>query len=217
MFAVSGVTFHELGLLDAVIAIPWVLQIGYIFALLIQLNCCFSEGSGNALGTFLVTIPAGMIFFVFHLRARKRIFSQGLLFEKVATQARAVCLDLTALASQRSTKRYAESHFMEALLILAALIVYGAYSVILWCVPPALLGYHSHRGIMVLGAFAVNPSPTMLDLQKDAKDIVDWVNNQQTKGTSNTTNELRYIHKLREQTLLTRMHDKVRRVSGHKG
>lgn len=93
LFLASGTTYHILGLLDAVIAIPWIIQIGYVQALPLLLELSIEQGIMDGMSVcyyesiliiclgillFIRRLLIGMIFFVFHVRTKSYFFGQGL-------------------------------------------------------------------------------------------------------------------------------------------
>lgn len=72
------VTYHQLGLLHAVIAVPWMIQIGFVQALPLLVEQMIQQGFWEGFILFLMQLPFGLVFFVFHLRTKAYFFEQGL-------------------------------------------------------------------------------------------------------------------------------------------
>ena len=176
LYAVSGVTYHKLGLLDAVIAVPWLIQIGYVLALPLVVEMTLHRGLWHALAQFFKNLIPSIIFFVFHLRTKMYYFTQGLLIGKggYAGTGRGFGLDRTSFVE--IFKCYSESHFHEALSIFAVLIIYAVYG-------------SDPIGAFFLRTFTIwfivlswmwapiifNPAPTTQDLTSDTGDMVTWI------------------------------------------
>ena len=71
-------TYHQLGLLHAVIAVPWMIQIGFVQALPLLIEQMIQQGFWEGIILFLTQLPFGLVFFVFHLRTKAYFFEQGL-------------------------------------------------------------------------------------------------------------------------------------------
>lgn len=72
----TQVTYHQLGLLHAVIAVPWMFQIGFVQALPLLVEQMIQQGFWEGFLYFVTQLPFGLVFFVFHVS----IFSFFLLF-----------------------------------------------------------------------------------------------------------------------------------------
>ncbi|CUI14841.1 glucan synthase-like protein, putative [Bodo saltans] len=205
LYAISGVTYHKLGLLDAVIAIPWLLQIGYALALPYLMELIIQRGFWAAIGQFVRTLPPAIIFFIFHLRTKAYFFTQGLLIGKggYAGTGRGFGLDRAGFVSMY--KSYAESHYHEGLLIGLALIVYavygsdpvGAYLLRCWNIILIVISW-------MWAPIVFNPAPTTQDMQRDLKEILDWSTNDHREGANldAMTHKLKKVHFLRLASLV---------------
>ena len=115
LFAMSGVSYHELGLLDAVIAIPWLLQIGYVLALPMIVELVLQQGFWRGLVQFIVTLPVAVLFFIFHMRTKTYYFGKGMLVGAggYASTGRGFGLDRHSM--KQMYQIYSESHFIEGM------------------------------------------------------------------------------------------------------
>jgi hypothetical protein len=213
LYAVSGVTYHKLGLLEAVIAIPWLVQIGYALALPYLVELIIQRGFWAALGNFVKTLPPAVIFFIFHLRTKAYFFTQGLMIGKggYAGTGRGFGLDRTGFTAMY--KAYSESHYHEALLICAVLIIYGIYGLD----PPGAYLLRCINIIMIVVSWMwapilFNPAPTTQDLQNDAKEILDWATNTKAREPDvvDIGNRLKKIHFLRLRGLVENLEKECR-------
>ena len=213
LYAVSGVTYHKLGLLEAVIAIPWLVQIGYALALPYLVELIIQRGFWAALGNFAKTLPPAIIFFIFHLRTKAYFFTQGLMIGKggYAGTGRGFGLDRTGFTAMY--KAYSESHYHEALLIAGALAIYGIYGLD----PPGAYLLRTFNIILIVFSWLwapilFNPAPTTQDLQNDAKEILDWATNAKSKDPDLTDigNRLKKIHFLRLRGLVENLEKECR-------
>ena len=116
LFSMSGVTYHQLGLLDAIIAIPWLFQIGYVLAIPMVVELIVQKGLLTGIGEFLTTLPVAIIFFIFHMRTKTYYFGKGLLVGAggYASTGRGFGLDRSDPKEMYQT--YAESHFKEGII-----------------------------------------------------------------------------------------------------
>jgi hypothetical protein len=148
----------------------------------------------------LKTLPAGILFFIFHLRTKAYFFTQGLLIGKggYAGTGRGFGLERSSFVGMY--KAYSESHYHEALQILAVLIIYASYST-----DP--VGSYFVRTVTIYliviswlwAPILFNPAPTTQDLQSDAKELLDWLTNDKRQGAplDRMTDKLKKVHFLR--------------------
>eukprot|EP00760_Papus_ankaliazontas_P012249 PhM_4_TR1522/c0_g1_i1/m.50012 len=176
LFALSGVSYHKLGLLDAVIAVPWLFQIGYVMALPMIVELIIQRGFWSGILQFFRTLIPSIFFFVFHLRTKTYYFTQGLLVGKGGYMAtgRGFGLDRNTLVDIYT--QYSESHLHEALLIVICLIVYGVYG-------EDTFGSYLLRTFTIIiitiswlwAPVFFNPAPSVQELQNDVKELMSWL------------------------------------------
>eukprot|EP00759_Apiculatamorpha_spiralis_P013419 PhF_6_TR2007/c0_g1_i1/m.3426 len=176
LFALSGVSYHKLGLLDAVVAVPWIFQIGYVMAIPMICELIIQKGFLTGITSFLRTLPPSVFFFIFHMRTKTYYFTQGLLVGKGGYKAtgRGFGLDRSSQVDMYQT--YSESHFHEATMILMCLFVYGIYGGETWS---AFLLRTFTICLIVISWFwapiMFNPSWTPQELQNDVREMLDWI------------------------------------------
>ncbi len=68
--------------MHAVIAVPWMIQIGFVQALPLLVEQMIQRGFWKGLIFFITQLPFGLVFFVFHLRTKSYFFEQGLFVGK---------------------------------------------------------------------------------------------------------------------------------------
>ena len=124
LFRVSNTTFHQLGIMQAKIAVAWVFQLGYVLAIPLFVENCVEHGLKRGCIMFLRTIGPSIFFFVFHLQTKFHYFLESIIRGKAEYQAtgRGFVLDRLPLAAVY--KSYADSHIHEAFLYLIMLLIY---------------------------------------------------------------------------------------------
>jgi len=176
LFAMSGISYHKLGLLDAVIAVPWLFQIGYVMAMPMICELIIQQGLWVGLWNFFKTLPPSVLFFIFHMRTKTYYFTQGLLVGKGGYRAtgRGFGLDRSTMVDMY--QMYSESHFHEALLIFFGLAVYAIYG------PDPLSAFLLRTFTICLIVISwfwapvfFNPAWNAHELQVDTREMVDWL------------------------------------------
>ena len=124
LFALSGVSYHKLGLLDAVIAIPWLLQIGYVLAIPMVVELVIQRGFWRGTAEFLMTLPVGVFFYVFQLRTKTYYFAKGLFVGAGGYASTGRGFGLDRLSMREMYQRYSESHFTEGILFNKIIFTY---------------------------------------------------------------------------------------------
>ncbi|CUG05688.1 glucosyltransferase, putative [Bodo saltans] len=124
LFRVSNTTFHQLGIMQAKIAVAWVFQLGYVLAVPLFIENCVEHGLITGAWMFIRTIVPSVFFFVFHLQTKFYYFLESIIRGKAEYQAtgRGFVLDRISLVTVY--RSYADSHIHEALLYLIMLLVY---------------------------------------------------------------------------------------------
>mgnify|MGYP001058652049 FL=1 len=125
LFAIAQVSYHQMGLLGAVISVPWLFQIGFVQAFPLLIELILERGWVDGIIYFVKYLPFSLVFFVFHLRTKAYFFACGILKGQGGYRGtgRGFGLDRTNLKDLFMS--FAASHFYEALKLLLALIIYG--------------------------------------------------------------------------------------------
>jgi hypothetical protein len=197
LFAIGGVSYHKLGLLDAVIAVPWLIQIGYVLALPLLVELTLQKGFWKALAHFISILPPSVLFFIFHMRTKTCYFTQGLLIGKggYAGTGRGFGLDRNTFVE--IYKNYSESHFHEALLIMTVLIIYAIYG----SDPPGAYFLRTFTLWLIVISWLwapifFNPAATTHDLATDAKEMMHWISAKRSpeRSLTDVKNFLTKVH-----------------------
>jgi hypothetical protein len=205
LYAISGVTYHQLGLLDAVIAVPWLIQIGYVLALPLIVELTLTRGLFFAVFNFIFQLVPSILFFIFHLRTKMYYFGQGMLIGKggYAGTGRGFGLDRPNYIE--AYKSYSESHFHEALLILMVLIIYGVYG----SDPPGAYLLRTFTILLIVISWFWAPlvfisAPTTRDLQADTKSMITWISGRYkpVKTVEKSAKDLELVHSARTLRLV---------------
>eukprot|EP01002_Notosolenus_urceolatus_P007726 NODE_305_length_2270_cov_10.230527_g237_i0.p1 GENE.NODE_305_length_2270_cov_10.230527_g237_i0~~NODE_305_length_2270_cov_10.230527_g237_i0.p1 ORF type:complete len:722 (+),score=178.24 NODE_305_length_2270_cov_10.230527_g237_i0:258-2168(+) len=177
LFALSGsMTYHQLGLMDAVIAIPWLFQLGYVLAFPMIVELVIQRGLFQGLWEFIRSLPLSLFFFVFHLRTKQYNFLMGLIVGKgnYAATGRGFGLDHASLTE--TYKRYAASHFYAAFILLLSIGIYKHFSQ-----DPALPFFLRTVTILLIIAswffapIVFNPMNRWVDLKNDIQEATQWL------------------------------------------
>src|SRR3990167_310349 len=123
-FAISGITYHALGLLDAVIAVPWLFQIGFVLAFPLYIELIITKGLVKGTVYWLLYLPFALIFYVFHLKTKAYYFGISLFSGNAEYRKTGRGFVLSRSNLLMIYRGYFKSHFSEGLKLLAALIIY---------------------------------------------------------------------------------------------
>lgn len=183
LFVSAGVSYHKLGLLGAVIAVPWMFQIGFIQALPLLLEYMIHYGIITGILAFLAQLPLGLVFFIFHLKTKAHFFSQGLFSAQGGYKGTGRGFGLDRRSMVEMYKAYFLSHFQDALVLVFAVIVYGAVS------SESGLAVFLRMASTILVLFSwlmapviFNPYPTRDSLYEDIRQMRDWLETGFRKG-----------------------------------
>eukprot|EP01113_Clastostelium_recurvatum_P039644 TRINITY_DN606_c0_g1_i3.p1 TRINITY_DN606_c0_g1~~TRINITY_DN606_c0_g1_i3.p1 ORF type:complete len:2408 (-),score=581.57 TRINITY_DN606_c0_g1_i3:45-6527(-) len=191
MFVGSGVSYHRLGLLGSVIAVPWLFQVGFVQALPLLLEYIIHYGLVTGTLAFLAQLPFGLVFFVFHLKTKAHYFAQGLFSAQGGYKGTGRGFGLDRRGMVEVYKAYFHSHFQDALILIAAVIVYSIISdetsgAIFLRLASIILVIFSWLMAPVL----FNPYPTRDSLYEDIRSMRDWLQTKMHKGVDfRTANE----------------------------
>eukprot|EP01059_Diplonema_ambulator_P030078 TRINITY_DN5031_c1_g1_i3.p1 TRINITY_DN5031_c1_g1~~TRINITY_DN5031_c1_g1_i3.p1 ORF type:complete len:900 (+),score=311.38 TRINITY_DN5031_c1_g1_i3:305-2701(+) len=199
LFAMSGISYHQLGLMDAIIAIPWLLQVGYILAIPMIVELVLQKGFLRGLVEFVLTLPIAVFFFVFHMRTKTYYFGKGLLVGSGGYVATGRGFGLARQSMKEMYQTYSESHFIEGFLIFICLVIYAAYG------SDPVVPYLARTFTIILIAMSwlwapvvFNPMPTTQELQTDLSAMMDWigttVRNCRQKEASKMKTDLETVH-----------------------
>ncbi len=139
LFRVSNTTFHQLGIMQAKIAVAWVFQLGYVLAIPLFVENCVEHGLKRGAIMFFRTIGPSIFFFVFHLQTKFYYFLESIIRGKAEYQATGRGFVLDRLPLTTVYKSYADSHIHEALLYFIMLLIYryvsdeSAFSYVMRC------------------------------------------------------------------------------------
>eukprot|EP00756_Hemistasia_phaeocysticola_P008616 Hpha_TRINITY_DN14678_c0_g1::TRINITY_DN14678_c0_g1_i1::g.48572::m.48572 len=182
LFAMSGVSYHQLGLLDAVIAVPWLIQIGYVLAIPMIVELIIQRGFWSGLFTFIATLPVCVIFFVFQMRTKTYYFLRGLIVGAGGYAATGRGFGLERQTMIEMYKNYSESHYVEGFMVVICLFVYGIYG------SDPIGAYLARTFTIIIIAISwlwapliFNPMPTTQELQVDVGVMVDWISTKLKK------------------------------------
>jgi len=174
-FAISGVTYHQLGLLHAVIAVPWMFQIGFVQALPLLVEQMIQQGFWEGFLLFITQVPFGLVFFVFHLRTKAYFFEQGLFVGKGGYKGTGRGFGLDRMSLVDIYKCYFDSHFHNAIVLLSCMIMYWfvseetSYSYFLRIASILLVIFS-----WLMAPIIFNPYATADALHTDLKLMNDW-------------------------------------------
>jgi hypothetical protein len=174
-YAVSGVSYHALGLLNAVISVPWMFQIGFIQALPLLLEQMIQQGFWDGFILFLTQLPFGLVFFVFHLRTKSYFFANGLFVGKGGYKGTGRGFGLDRMSLVDIYKCYFDSHFHNALVLLACSIMYAiimpepatAYFLRVWSILLVIFSW-------ITAPIIFNAYATADALHTDLKSMNEW-------------------------------------------
>ena len=176
LFSISRISYHELGLLGAVIAVPWIIQVGFIQAFPLLIEFIITRGFRRGIVYWLLYLPFSLIFFVFHLRTKAFFFAKGLFLGSGGYKATGRGFGLDRVKLKEIFMIYSSSHFNEGLKLLAALAVY--FLVTTDGVVTAIVRTASIILIVLSWLFApvfFNPFPSVKDALLDLKLMNDWI------------------------------------------
>lgn len=177
LFSLAEVTFNQLGLLGAVIAVPWIIQIGFIQMFPVLVELCIQNGVRRGLLHFLVNLPLSLVFFLFHIGTNSYSFSKGLIRGGGGYMSTGRGFGLTRCSTKELMMQYAHSHYYEALSLLFGMIAYilvadediSTILVRLWSISLVVISWF-------LAPTLFNPFPHAKTFTPDLAHTMKWLN-----------------------------------------
>eukprot|EP01113_Clastostelium_recurvatum_P026717 TRINITY_DN3208_c0_g1_i3.p1 TRINITY_DN3208_c0_g1~~TRINITY_DN3208_c0_g1_i3.p1 ORF type:complete len:581 (-),score=161.48 TRINITY_DN3208_c0_g1_i3:10-1752(-) len=190
MFATSGTTYHQLGLMGSVIAVPWLLPVGFVLALPLLLEYMIHYGLIAGALAFAAQLPLGLVFFVFQMKTKSHYFSQGLFSASGGYKGTGRGFGLDRRTMVEMYQAYFASHFQDALVLMGGVMFYGSVS------EEADLAAFLRLVSMIyvfmswlLAPVLFNPYPTRDGLYEDIRLMMEWINQPFKKGEFKRRNE----------------------------
>ena len=175
-FAIAGVSYHQLGLVGSAIAVPWILQVGFIQMFPVMIELIIEDGFWSGLVRFLIHLPFMLLFFLFQIKTTAYHFQYGLTMGRGGYKSTGRGFELARSTLKQILQRYTKSHFMSALMLLFGVILY--FLVTQEAFLTALIRMWSIELIIfswLLAPVVFNPFPNSLGLSKDLGECFRWI------------------------------------------
>eukprot|EP01121_Diplochlamys_sp_Union-15-3_P001816 TRINITY_DN11580_c0_g1_i1.p1 TRINITY_DN11580_c0_g1~~TRINITY_DN11580_c0_g1_i1.p1 ORF type:complete len:811 (-),score=121.63 TRINITY_DN11580_c0_g1_i1:69-2207(-) len=176
MFQVGNMTFNHLGLLGSKIAVPFLIQVGFVQAIPMLIEMIIQMGFVDGILYFIKNLPFSMFFFIFHLKTKSYYFMKGLLTASGGYLGTGRLFGLKSVSHIELFQRYAQSHFLDALVLSGSCIAYGFITS-----DPFLTGLVRVASTMfaaicwLLAPILFNPFPSNILSEKDRHDFSRWI------------------------------------------
>lgn len=175
-FAIADVSYHQLGLVGSAIAVPWLIQIGFIQMFPVLIEMMMEDGLFQGLIHFLINLPFSLIFFLFQIKTTSFHFEYGLTTGQGGYKTTGRGFELERSTLKNILQRYTKSHFLSALKLLFGVLFYFLVAdedfatkfVRMLSIILILLSW-------MLAPIIFNPFPNTVQCAADLKETLAWL------------------------------------------
>ena len=175
-FAIAGVSYHQLGLVGSAIAVPWIIQVGFIQMFPVMIELIIEDGFWNGFVHLMIHMPFMLLFFLFQIKTTAYHFQYGLTMGRGGYKSTGRGFELARSTLKQMLQRYTKSHFMGALMLLFGVLLYFLITqeqfltaiIRMWSIELILLSW-------LLAPVVFNPFPNSLGLSKDIVECLRWI------------------------------------------